>query len=391
MAQGQAQIGNTGSPRLVTMTAGGNNAGFYGIATDCIYQQIDKDYGPDYPDPESACAKSIQRSHDYIHRDYSEGGGGLAYDLNVTLADLMDTDAARSHIGFFLYLTGYAKFFDVSGTWCDNQSFGAKLRKPKLTLELRKAINGLTQDLNDLYRQTIKDFPAHGMRFIDIDPGFDKNRFCMEPSLLQRPWWFSAQYYWTYVWLWNLSVPASDNTLVDANNIPKAPPDEDNAYQGLVTTADIGPQGGGNEEGTPGWQQRPFHPKAPGYTAIKDAIIAQMKTDSIPESDAECTTPTEKGSPSVDDAKKMNDGLNAHGDDDCCAGDASKNESNCKGLDPTNVGGKSVILCGDGTGQCIKCAQAANYLAGLITTCTQNGVVSAKQDINGMPGLSIQI
>ena len=374
------------------MTAGGNNAGFYGIATDCIYQQLDKDYGPDWPDPKSACADSLKKASDYIHQDYSKGQGGLAYDLNVTLADLMDSNAAKSHIGFFLYLTGYAKFFDESGNWCDGQSFGAKTRKPKLTLDLRKTINGLTQDLNDIHKKTIEDFPAHGLRFIDVDPGFANNRFCMEPSLLQRPFWFSAQYYGTWVWLWNLSVPQSDNTVVDANNIPKAPPDEDNAYQGLDTNAPIGPQSSGDENGPPGWQQRPFHPKAPGYTAIKDAIIAQMKKDFIPETDATCNPQVDGVSPTLDEAQKMNDALDAHGDEDCCAGNAAKKETvPCMSLEITSVNGKAVDMCGDGTGQCIKCAAAANYLAGMITTCASNGVVSAKQDINGSPGLSIQI
>lgn len=44
-------------------------------------------------------------------------------------------------------------------------------------------------------------------------------------------------------------------------------------------------------ESPPGWQQRPFHPKAQGYTAIKDAIIAQMKIDQIPAAQGSSASP----------------------------------------------------------------------------------------------------
>ena len=192
---GQQQMMKTGSPRLVTMTAGGNDAGFFGIATNCIYHQDDKDYGKEYkddPDGTGECAKAIKHSDDYIHGRV----GSLENDLKATIDDVLDTENAKKHVDFFLYLTGYAKFFAAEGDWCNGQSFGAyPSRKPKLSQELRRAINKLTDDLNALYQNVIKGYDHKGLRYIDIDKGFDGKRFCEQPTLLQRPFWFTRQYY----------------------------------------------------------------------------------------------------------------------------------------------------------------------------------------------------
>ena len=169
----------------------------------------------------------------------------------------------------------------------------------------------------------------------------------------------------------------------------------------------VEPQSNGKGDG---WQQRPFHPKAPGYKAAKEAIIAQLKKDTIPKSDPECTST--EGRPkdaltSADTAKKIMDGLNTKKDDDCCSAEfpadgkcpAPNDNGDCQ-IDPNSheacasigdADDKTVVMCSDGAKRCIKCAEAANYLAGMIGACNKDGVVSARQAINGQAGLNIQI
>lgn len=50
-------------PKFATLTIGGDNAKFFDVVSSCIYHQDRKrNYGPDFPDPESACAIAINAS-----------------------------------------------------------------------------------------------------------------------------------------------------------------------------------------------------------------------------------------------------------------------------------------------------------------------------------------
>ncbi|KAL8731549.1 MAG: hypothetical protein Q9181_004270 [Wetmoreana brouardii] len=354
MAKDQNQMKDTGKPHLVTMTAGGNNAGFYEIAVNCIFQHLNQDYGPEYADDYDGvgeCANSIKKSYEYITStgDFDD----IGYNLNT-------------HGNLFLYVTGYATFFAVDNDWCDRESFGAlPFRKPKLTLPLRKAFNNLTDSLNSVYSKIVADYPHLGIRFVNITKGFDGHRFC-EAKPAWRPdwWWHNHQYYSSDVWLWNLSPPFTDVYDESTNVSSEA------HIQGDLFASD-----------TPGWQQRPFHPKAPGYTSIKDAIIAQMKLDNVPQSEPQCNDPKPGISPSVEQAQDMNWDLDSRGTEQCCGG-----EADCNNI--STDGGVAVDICN--TSACIPCAAAANYVAGLIATCTRNGMVSGVQNLNGQSG-SMQI
>lgn len=383
---GGKQVQKTGKPYLVTMTAGGNDAGFFSIARDCIYQQDPRhDYGPDYPDKNGDCFKSVQGSHDYINGAV----GSLERDMTITLQDILNTDNAKAHLDFLLYLTGYARFFAVADgdgkDWCDGESFGAipLVHQPKLTKVVRRAINGLTTDLNNLYSKIMSGWTTHhGMRYVDIDAAFDGHRFCEEPTDSQKPWWHSAQYYGDFVHIWNLSPPQLDTADASKTTVQMPPPD---GLTYSAPTAISASSGSGGENS--GSALRPFHPKPAGYTGIKDAIIAQMKKDNAPETEPSCTDPKKGVSPSIEDAKKMNDALDKAGDGvQCVSGDGE-----CANLKMTSMDGVSVDMCTKGPKDSIGCAQAANYLAGIITTCSKDGMVSGTQNINGHPGLSIQI
>lgn len=91
---------------------------------------------------------------------------------------------------------------------------------------------------------------------------------------------------------------------------------------------------------------------------------------------------------SLADAQTMNQQLNdlgANGESACCA--LGKGCFNVVSTD-----GVAFDLCSTGDDwQCVDCARMANYAAGIISTCQQDGMVGGKQDIVEAPGLSIAI
>ncbi|KAK4691620.1 hypothetical protein P7C71_g5415, partial [Lecanoromycetidae sp. Uapishka_2] len=288
MVRGAQQINETGKPHLIVMTAGGNNAKFFDIATNCIYQQNDGvDYGPEYADDTDGtglCAKSIKASSDYI----TGVDGSIGTDLKNTIDDLvLRTTQFNTYDDTLLYITGYAHFFAVDDNWCDSHSFGAfPSRRPKLTLKLRQAINDLTEKLNNVYQQTVTSYPSKQIRYVSITEGFATYRFCESKPAWWPDWvWYNRQYYGSYVRFWNVVLPQIENT--DPVSGPPVPNPMVGFNGQLFTwTTDI-----------PGYQQRPFHPKNDGYTAIKDAIIAQMKIDKVPQIDPPTPTSTAPPSP----------------------------------------------------------------------------------------------
>lgn len=182
------------------------------------------------------------------------------------------------------------------------------------------------------------------------------------------------QYFNNDVWLWNVSPP-----LLTSG-------DPDTFLQQYPIDPTIGPFSRTGKV-KDGWQQRPFHPKEVGHTAIKDAIIAQMKADNIPESTPKCTTPINGVSPTVAEAQTMNGILDGMGDGtQCCSFDAPT--GGCANI--ASVDSVAVDLCA-GSKLCMGCARAANYLEGIIAACTQNGLVGGTQDINEVPGMNMQI
>ena len=168
-------VGVGASPRLVTMTAGGNDggsspdAGFFRVVDNCIFHSdLNKDYGLPYNqdnDRTGACAVSIDASKAYI-------ANTIGQDLKNTINDILGKDNVKSQPDFLLYVTGYAQFFNSDPTWCNGHSFAdprAKSR-PQLSQYVRNDINELVLGLNTIYEKTIQDFPS--VRFINYDASF---------------------------------------------------------------------------------------------------------------------------------------------------------------------------------------------------------------------------
>lgn len=63
------QARQMGDARFVTLTLGGNDAGFFKVVDSCVYQSVREFnfYGPDYPDPAGRCWQSIDEAQSNIN------------------------------------------------------------------------------------------------------------------------------------------------------------------------------------------------------------------------------------------------------------------------------------------------------------------------------------
>ncbi|MCJ1254120.1 hypothetical protein MMC24_001934 [Lignoscripta atroalba] len=247
------------APAFATLTVGGNDAGFYDVAVACIYHSEPRqNYGPEYPDESGECWKAIDWAHNRIN------GGKQRDDIKKALGAIYDTDQAKVDPAFHIYLTGYARFFNQDDPYCNDQSFGVfPWSKPKLSggeKGVRPAINKLTDDLNTLYKDVVKQEYPITVSYIDVNLGFDGHRFC-EPDMTDF-------YNNPDLWFFNLNLPSP----FQADNL------DPNAAVPIFDFSD-----NGGKSPIPGYRNkgeflRPFHPTRAGHTSIKDSVIKRAKT-----------------------------------------------------------------------------------------------------------------
>lgn len=296
-----------GRPDIVWGMFGGNNAFFGAIARACIYQPIAPEHpfgwGPPW-DEDSAgkglCKQNIQKAEAFLNDP-----AGMTKEFKRALDDIIGVAQATQALNqpFDLYVSSYVRFFNDSTNACDKWSFAhdrISTGKPKLVKGLRKIINDKVQQVNNIQADVIKNYkiPPHtpfnsNFRVHNAQPDniFNGHRFC-EPNHS-----FNDQYYNKDVWLWNLQYndekKGEEVGVATTNNDVTfmAPPAGLDVTQGFQTVlgADTNPNAiipTGNDANTQqygfGWTARPFHPKFPGHTALKDFFIQQMRKDRIP-------------------------------------------------------------------------------------------------------------
>jgi len=232
-------------PEFATLTIGGNDANFFPVVRDCIYQyDTFHSYGGEYPAP-GDCADSIAQAQTFI------SSGQLATDVQSKAIQVVYDAGVNNFPGFKVFLTGYAHFFNVDddATDCNDQSFGPGLHRPKLTMVLRKAINNLVEQINTAYSNVVASMNNPDIQFLDISPGFDGHRFCEpgqdnydnENSNQEGETWI-----WNFHWFWPNGV---DNGTAPADEIDPASSD--------FSRGEIA---------------RIFHPTRQGHGAIKEIV-----------------------------------------------------------------------------------------------------------------------
>ena len=293
LAKGQYQMGKVGQPNVVVMTSGGNNAGFGHIVDVCIYHSVPwHNYGPPYKDDHAGtgdCAVALNDASRYIDNTMEQ-------DLINTINDILADTSVHDNPEFLLYLTGYAQFFGTDmDPWCNNEDwsiFNIRSPRPYLSVELRTAFNDRVKKVNTLYQNTIKNKFADKARFIDIDSTFSGHRFC-EPGANHGDQ-LNTDTHFDGVYLWNLNWPLQVTSSIPADNPNNASDVPIEALEQLfgdgngVTAWNRGSGSGSGSGNDPenGWRFRPFHPRYTGYTAIKNAILAQLKIDGLPKAES---------------------------------------------------------------------------------------------------------
>ncbi|KAL9107551.1 MAG: hypothetical protein Q9227_007551 [Pyrenula ochraceoflavens] len=287
----KGQMSNTGSPRVVLGTMGGNNALFGQIVDDCILHANPlKKYGNRYDhdtDGTGECKKSLQAAGNYIN-------GQLAADLRHTFDDIFSTDQAKSHPDFRLYPTLYVKFFNPDWDYCDKFSFSPwwVSKKPALVKDMRKAINDGVDLFNNVLMDTVVNYaPPAGqqVRYIEMDSAFANHRFC-EPNYSFKDQWYSPD-----MWIWNLQYYDTQNPSLQPEGTPKTNEesitymshvsgDTIRNYQNLPDDPIFGSSssGGSSGDGYPPWIARTFHPKKQGYEKMKEYFVQKLRDDKVP-------------------------------------------------------------------------------------------------------------
>ncbi|MCJ1386122.1 hypothetical protein MMC17_009247 [Xylographa soralifera] len=201
------------SPRMATLTAGGDDIEFLSLMWYCIYE---------FSSP-SECSQQIVDSTTILRSGRWKN----------------TRDAPASGAGFRLFVTGYAQFFnsetpqynDVTFTYW--KSFRTSPRK--LTNEIRKTMNNLAKELNQHIEKVVADNLA--AIFVDYDARFQSHRFC-EPGVVEpdvnNP----------NIWFFHLGTDGNDRTALDQQLMAKLDP-KNNAHTFAAALKDPTQQGHG--------------------------------------------------------------------------------------------------------------------------------------------------
>lgn len=282
---GYVQMDRAGEADIVTMQAGGSDVGFWNVVNNCVFHEQNKNYGPDWPDPNGECVRSMVDARMRINM-------GLRGSFLDAVWDVLNSPGVRYNQNFHLYILGYSLLFadDDEATWCNTESFVVPWRqdsRQKLTLELRKELNSLVEAVNSQLQALAEGFNDTRIGYIDISHVFDGGRFCECQHSLRD------QYQGSRVFLWN-AIP--EGVILDNGAYTVRAPtaqEFDQWYQSGMFTYDwnevVAPEQrvhmGPFQNGQSGLSLRPVHPKQAGHEAIAQAVTARFKKDINPGDD----------------------------------------------------------------------------------------------------------
>ncbi|KAK4459657.1 putative esterase family protein [Cladorrhinum samala] len=174
-----SQIGtiNTSSPAsFATLSIGGNDLDFFPLLNACVFRF----YGPL---GSGTCSDELKRAEDSVFQN----SGELELRLRLVLLEILGTIKWERHPGFFVTVTGYARFFNSETRECDGASMAvwAGLPGTELTRETRGRMNGLLLGANRILERVVdgvnRGFGGRAkVVFVDYDEAFEGHRFCEE-------------------------------------------------------------------------------------------------------------------------------------------------------------------------------------------------------------------
>jgi hypothetical protein len=152
-----------------TLSLGGNDLGFGGIAIYCLY----------VVEPLNVCGKRLAEAWRLLEGDDSE------FERAMRSAYLQILETATTP-QFTLIVTGYARFFNEEADHCITKSLNPLIRYPKLTRDIRSQLNNLVLKVNNVLKKLVEEInkdnetrhPRKYIRFYDIDGNFNGHRIC---------------------------------------------------------------------------------------------------------------------------------------------------------------------------------------------------------------------
>ncbi|WEW60679.1 hypothetical protein PRK78_006166 [Emydomyces testavorans] len=275
---------------FVTLSIGGNDAGFFDILNGCIY----KFYGPASPSCENIKKSAREKM--------------MSKEFRVTYNKVLDAILTKnSEKSFRIFVTGYSKFFDDKLTdECSGKSLGYWAGyQPRLTVKLRRDLNDICGTLNEMIGQIIAEKKDERVIWVNWAPKFDSHRFCQPGKGLadKDTWFYDAAFRRTDIGSINPKTCETDSEAATGDwgaqalcaiavahaKYPALKP-----VSGEIQTT------GGRDPFGPN-DGRLFHPKPEGYRAIVDQIRevwpyapAELRSD-VDDASAKGGEPANKG------------------------------------------------------------------------------------------------
>ncbi|KAL3471764.1 SGNH hydrolase-type esterase domain-containing protein [Aspergillus californicus] len=273
-----------------TLSLGGNDIGFSNVLKPCLIWEDKK-----------ACKEAREAA------DKALNDNKLPSDLKDVYRAILNTAQVP---GFTLVVTGYARFFNAQGTWCDDKSLGIieslpflDYFDPLMTGELRMTLNNLVDRLNQVIAGAVEavnaEYGNKHVRWFDIDPLFEGHRLCdVDPN--DAPIIDHRDNAWFYTpWEWDDSLPFDSlsnvaETKLAAANDQSCPPEDEELDTELGIICRLLRLGGYFDDGTgtgtpprdlplPTWLKAFFmkmmHPEQPAHAAIAAGIKKSWEED----------------------------------------------------------------------------------------------------------------
>jgi hypothetical protein len=148
--------------QVITMTAGGNDAGFSDILIDCVFGV----------NPESQCELLLANARNLMQSEV----------FRSNIESLLSAAISKLGENGRVYYAGYAPFFDTTSTQCNDVSwdvFHKDFIHTKLTTDLRTRINVLVSQMNAILEGIIRAAGDQAV-FVDYSGWVEKveGRFC---------------------------------------------------------------------------------------------------------------------------------------------------------------------------------------------------------------------
>ncbi|KZF21133.1 SGNH hydrolase [Xylona heveae TC161] len=161
----ETQLGalEDGSQQVITISGGGNDAGFAHVLNGCIYQWT---YGT-----QKTCDKNIQQASDTLN----------SAQFSESIDNLISLAKKKLSPDGHIYYTGYQQFFATDDRQCDKVSWSWLLGPDKeyLTLENRQKLNSLVNLTNSKIEAAVNR-AADSVDFVSVDKSYGEahGRFC---------------------------------------------------------------------------------------------------------------------------------------------------------------------------------------------------------------------